>query len=179
MVQYATATELAGLLKQDVDTYSAEQVLRLASALFSRHARTWWAATAETYKTAGTAATRIELPYRPVTAVTALRVNGIVQTVDYTLRRHYVYRDGGFGDPWAWPPDEVQIDYTHGYTTVPDDVKGAVLETAAQAYEIPVGALISETIDDWAVRYATTGGGLQLTKSAADLAAGYRGVLIA
>jgi len=53
-----------------------------------------------------------------------------------------------------------------------------VLETAAQAYEIPVGAVLSETIDDYAVRYATTGGGLQLTSSAAAVAASYRGVLM-
>lgn len=114
-----------------------------------------------------------------MTAVTAVRVNGVVQPVDYTLRRHYVYRDLGFGDVWSSPPDEVQIDYTHGYTSVPDDVKGAVLEMAAQAYEVPVGAVVSESIDDYAVRYATTGGGMQLTSSAAALAAGYRGVLIA
>jgi hypothetical protein len=179
MVQYATASELAGLLQKDLDTYSADQVLQLASALFSRRARTWWAASTATYTTAGVGVTRIDLPYRPVTAVTAVRVNGVVQPVDYTLRRHYVYRDLGFGDAWSSPPDEVQIDYTHGYTSVPDDVKGAVLEMAAQAYEVPVGAVVSESIDDYAVRYATTGGGMQLTSSAAALAAGYRGVLIA
>ena len=39
---YATDTELAGYRKKDVDTYSATQVLTLASGLFSQAADTWW-----------------------------------------------------------------------------------------------------------------------------------------
>lgn len=176
---YATASELASHLQKVLDTATAEQALEIASSTFSRYARTWWAVTSSTYSFYATAGTRIDLPYRPVIAVTAMRVNGVVQAVDYTLRRYSVYRDLGFGDWWASPPDEIQIDYTHGYAAVPDDVKGAVLEMAAQAYEVPVGAVIGETIDDYSIRYATAAGGIQLTKSAAALAASYRGTLIA
>jgi hypothetical protein len=177
MPLYATASELASFLQKDLDTSSATLVLTIASARFAHEADTAWSATTVTYSTRGGPYTCLELPYRPVTAVSQVRLNGVVIT-GWTLRLNALYRVTGFGASWSYLPDQVDVDLTYGYTTVPDDVKGAVLETAAQAYDIPVGAVISESIDDYAIRYATTGGGLQLTKSAADLAAGYRGVLI-
>jgi hypothetical protein len=178
MALYATASELASFLQKDLDTASATLVLQIASARFSRDAETAFAATTVTYSTTASGCISVELPYRNVTSVSAVRVNSVVIT-GWSLRLNTLYRLAGFGYWNSWIPDALDVDLTYGLTTVPDDVKGAVLETAGQAYDIPVGALVSETIDDYAVRYATTGGGLQLTKSAADLAAGYRGLLIA
>ena len=122
--------------------------------------------------------TELELPFQPVIAVSAVRVNGVAIT-GWVLRGGSIYRTAGFGYRFAYPPDQVDVDLTYGYTAVPDDVKAATLEIAAQAYDVPVGAVVSESIDDYAVRYATTGGGLQLTGMAGRIAAGYRGVLIA
>jgi hypothetical protein len=178
MALYATAAELASYLQKDLDTASATLVLTIASGRFARDAETAFSATTLTYSTLTYGCTELELPYRPVTAVSAVRINGVAIT-GWTLRLNTIYRTAGLGYRSAYPPDQADVDLTHGYTTATDDVKGAVLETAAQAYEIPVGAVVSESIDDYAVRFATTGGGLQLTKSAADLAAGYRGLLIA
>ncbi len=178
MVQYATATELAGKLQKDLDTYSADQVLTLASGLFSRMANTWWASTAVTYTTTGTFCPSIDLPFRPISAVTAVRINGVAVT-GWTLVKRTLWRPGGFGTSCTIPPDKVEIDMTHGYAAPTDDVKAEVLDVAAQAYDIPVGAVIAESIDDYAIRYATTGGGLQLTPSARDLALSYRGTLVA
>lgn len=175
---YATPTELAGLLQKDLDTYTATQVLTLASSMFSQAADTWWSPQSVTYTRVGTRLTALTLPFLPVTAVSAVRINDVAVT-DFTLIDGTLYRANGFGISWSTPPDKLEIDLTHGYAAATDDVKGAVLETAAQAYDIPVGAVVSESIDDFAIRYATTGGGLQLTKSAADLAASYRGALVA
>jgi hypothetical protein len=177
MVQYATAAQLAGYLQKDVDTFSADQVLQIASALFSSEADTMWAATSVTWSEVVCGGGKIQLPFRPVTAVSAVRVNGVAIT-GWTLRLNALYRVGGFGSWLSFPPDLAEVDLTHGYTAVPDDVKGAVLDTAAQAYDIPVGAVVSESIDDWAVRYAKSGG-LQLTESAVDIAAGYHGPIAA
>lgn len=173
MVMYATAAELASYLQQDLDTSTATLVLTLASGRFSTAARTWWAPQAVTYQQVGTYATRLVLPFDPVTAVSAVRINGVAVT-GFTLIGNTLYRSAGFGTPRADPPDRLEVDLTHGYTAATDDVKAAVLDTAAQAYQIPVGAVVGESIDDYAVRYATTGGGLQLTSSAADLATSYR-----
>lgn len=174
MVQYATASELASYLQQDVDTASATLVLTVASAEFSRVADTMWAPTAATWSVVGRGQVVLEPPFKPITAVSAVRVNGVTIT-GWSLVKGKLYRQSGFGVCGNFPPDLVEVDLTHGYTTHSDDVKGKVLETAAQAYDIPVGAVISESIDDYAVRYATTGGGLQLTKSAQALAESYRG----
>lgn len=178
MVMYATPTELAGFLQKDLDTYSATQVLTLASGLFSQAADTWWSPQSVTYTRAGTRLTALTLPFLPVTAVSAVRINGVAVT-DFTLIDGTLYRAAGFGLSWIVPPDLLEIDLTHGYAAATDDVKSAVLETAAQAYDIPVGAVVAESIDDYAVKYATTGGGLQLTASARDLALSYRGALVA
>jgi hypothetical protein len=178
MALYATPEELASYLQKDLDSSSATLVLSIVSARFAREAETAWAATTVTYTDTVDGSTDVVLPYRPVTAVSAVRINGVTIT-GWTLRNGIIYRTAGFGYRFAYPPDQIDVDLTYGYTTATDDVKGAVLETAAQAYDIPVGAVVSESIDDYAVRYATTGGGIQLTASAASLAAGYRGALIA
>jgi hypothetical protein len=178
MALYATASELASYLQKDLDTATATLVLTAASGRFAREAETVFTATTITYTDTVDGCSTVVLPYRPVTAVSAVRINGVTIT-GWVLRNGVLYRTAGFGYRFAFPPDQVDVDLTYGYTAVPDDVKGAVLEMAAQAYEVPVGAVVSESIDDYAVRYATTGGGMQLTSSAAALAAGYRGVLIA
>ena len=178
MVQYATATELAGYLQQDLDTYTANQALTLASSQFSQLAMTWFEATTTTYTMPGTFSVAIRLPFRPITAVTAVRINGVAVT-GWTLVKYTLYRAAGFGSSYIIPPDKVEIDVTHGYASVPDDVKAAVIETAATAYTMPVNAVVGESIDDYQVRYSQTGGGVQLTQSARDLALMYRGTLAA
>lgn len=175
MAQYATATELAGRLQKDLDTYSANQVLTLSSALLDREAETTWTPTTVTWSTTyANGCTELELPFKPISAVSAVRVNGVAVT-GWVLRGNTIYRVAGFGYRWAYPPDQVDVDLTYGYAAATDDVKAAVIEIAGQAYEVPNGAIVSETIDDYAVRYATSGG-LRMTEMAESLAAGYRGV---
>lgn len=176
---YATPSDLASYLQKDLDTATATLVLTTASGMFAREAQTAFTATNVTWSTTNAyGCWELEPPYAPITAVSAVRVNGVAIT-GWTLRGNRLYRLAGFGWRGIFPPDQVDVDLTHGYTTVPDDVKGAVLETAAQAYDIPVSAVAQESIDDYVVRYATAGGGMQLTHSAAEIAAGYRGLLIA
>jgi len=181
MALYASPSELASYLQMDLDTATATLVLTVVSAQFSLAADTQFASTAVTYTTFGTWHTSIVLPFRPVIAVQAVRISGVTVT-GYTLIRNVLYRPAGFGigtQFYAVPPDAVQVDLTHGYTTVPDDVKAAVLDTAAQAYAVPVAAVTSESIDDYSIKFAASGGGVQLTSYAKDVAALYRGTLAA
>lgn len=177
MAQYATAVELAGYLQKDLDTYSANQVLTLASSMFSRAADTWFEPTTATYTVVGGMYVSIRLPFRPIISVTAVRINGVAIT-GWSLVKRTLWRPTGFGNSFQIPPDQVDIDLTHGLVAAPDDVKSQVIEVAAQAYEIPVSAVLSESIDDYAVKYAAAGG-LQLTESAECLAQMYRGTLAA
>jgi hypothetical protein len=73
----------------------------------------------------------------------------------------------------------VEIDYTHGFVSVPDDVKGAVLESAAAAYSSPDVTVKSESIDDYSVSSAANSGGVMLSPAAMQLADYYAGVLVA
>lgn len=173
MVQYVTAAELASYLQQDLDTSTANLVLTLASGQFSRVAATWWAPQTVTYSQAGTNATRLVLPFDPVTAVSAVRINGVAVT-GFTLIGNTLYRSGGFGSPSGNPPDLLEVDLTHGYPTATDDVKAGVLDTAAQAYMSPDSGVVSEQIDDYAVRRRAEGGGIRLTPYAQGLATSYR-----
>lgn len=177
MTQYATDEELASYLQKDLDTATATLVLQMASALFDREADTKFTTTTATWTTVVYGQWALELPFQPITAISAVRVNGATIT-GWSLRSNTLYRLAGFGWRNAYPPDELAADVQYGYATAPDDVKGAVLEIAAQAYDVPVSAVASEQIDDYAIRYVTTGGGLQMTAHARDLAAGYRGLLI-
>lgn len=181
MAMYATAAELASFLQQDVDTSTATLALTIASDLFADRAGVRFEATSTTYSvpsTDGTANYRVYLPHTPVTAVSAVRVNGVAIT-DYTRIGNVLYRLIGFGFRWAFPPDLIEVDYTHGETVVPDKVKGVVLETAGTIYSSPDITVVSESIDDYSVRTSPTAGGFQLSPAAKDLADWYRGALVA
>lgn len=174
MAQYATATELAGYLQKDLDTYSANQALTLVSGEFARVAGVPFSATTVTYFTGGTSSATLRLPYRQVTAVSAVRLNSIVITGVTLYGGSTLYRALGFGDAYATPPDLVEVDLTYGYTTVPDDVKAAVLESAAAVYETPL-PIRSETVGAYSVTYAGDNiGGPRLSPGAEQTALSYR-----
>jgi hypothetical protein len=177
-IQYATPSDLASYLKQDIDTSTATLALQVASQLFVDAAHTRWESNSTTYSQPGTNAYQIVLPNIPVIAVSAVRIAGVTVT-DYTVIAGSVYRRLAFGNWWRFPPDLVEVDYTYGYTSVPDDVKGAVLETAGAAYMSPDITVASEQIDDYVVKSALRTGGFQLSEAAAALAAYYAGVLVA
>jgi hypothetical protein len=181
-VQYATASELASYLKQDVDTSTAVLALQVTSQLFSARANTMFAPTTVTYQAEGRGYRQLWLPYRPVTAVSAVRVindAGTTTITDYRRIKSVLYRLAGFGTPCAYPPDLLEVDLTHGYATVPDDVKGAVLESAGAAYSTPDTTVKSESIDDYSYSSAANSGGVMLSPAAATLADLYRGTLAA
>jgi len=185
MVQYATAAELASYLQQDVDTSTATLLLQLASAEFDNEADTTFTPTTVTHSEVGNGSRVLIPPFKPIISINAVRINNVTVT-DYTVvtsRIWYakLYRNNGFGywlnlQDWiGFPPQNVEVDLTYGYATPPDDVKASVLETAAQAYHQPTGAVIAEAIDDYKVSYAAHIGGVQLTSYAQKIAASYVG----
>lgn len=173
MVQYVTGTELASYLQQDLDNSTATLVLTLASTQFSRAADMWWEPQTVTYQQVGTCARKLVLPFDPVSDVSEVRINGIAVS-GWTLIGNALYRSAGFGSSVTEPPDLLEVDLTHGLASATDDVKAAVLETAAQAYASPETGVVSEQIDDYAVRRRAEAGGVQLTPYARDLARSYR-----
>lgn len=180
MATYASASDLASFLKQDVDTATATLALTKATALFDQRSKSHWGGTlTTTYGKARSGEAEIVLPFAPLVAVSQVRINGVVVTPTYyTVIEQSVYRRIGWGRWSAFPPDLVEIDYSYGYATVTDDVAAAVLETAGAAYQSPDLTTISETIDDYTYRLAPNMGGMALTPSAAALADWYSGALV-
>lgn len=174
MTAYATPTELAGFLQKDIDTYSAQLVLDKASALFSVKADTQFLPTTAVWSTIGNGRTELRIPFWPIISVTSITVAGVTVT-DYSRIKRTLFRLIGWGVPGRYPPDEVVVTLSHGYAAVPEDVKGAVLETAGAAYQSPDNTTLSESIDDYAVKFSAEAGGLALSHSASQLAALYRG----
>lgn len=172
MVQLATPADLAAYLQQDLDASTANLVLDVASAEFEEAADTKFASTDATLVVEGCGQTVIAIPYHPVIAIVQVRIDGtVVAPSDYALVGQNLYRMTGWGGR-TWYPEKVEIDLAYGYTDVPDDAKGAVLEMAAAGYGNP-SLTIREQIDDYAVQYATSTG-VGLTAHAAKVAHRYR-----
>jgi hypothetical protein len=177
MAMCATPTELAGYLQKDLDTYSATQALTLASGDFTAAADTAFVATNVTWSTLIGYTTAVDLPFSPVTAVSAVRVNGVAVT-GFTLRKNGLYRSAGFGSWYAFIPNLFEADLTHGYTAATDDVKLAVLEIAGGLYEHPDVTVQSESIDDYRIaRYSGTP--VYPGRPWREVAADYRGIAVA
>lgn len=187
-VMYATVNDLGSYLQIDLSapaaTAAATLAIQTASQMFSTRANTMFAPTTLTYQVIGLGYRQLQLPFRPVTAVSAVRivsaVAGNTTTItDYSRIKTVLYRLIGFGAPGVFPPDMVEVDLTHGYATAGDDVKGVVLESAAMAYEYPDPATKSESIDDYSVSTAPNLAGIALSATGEKLAELYRGTIAA
>lgn len=73
----------------------------------------------------------------------------------------------------VWTP-KVRLTYSHGYTTIPDDIVDVVLELAS-VNVTNVDGLRSEAIDDYSRTFATeTVGGASMTRDHKDVLRTYR-----
>lgn len=170
----ATPEELASYMQQDLDLSTAVLVLDIASDRFQTEADTVFTVTAVTYETKGRGQSVIAIPYHPLVAVIAVRVEGVVvDPTEYDPVGQELYRSAGWGGR-LWRPSKVEVDLTYGYDSAGDDVKGAVLEAAAGGYSAPNPALSMEQIDDYTVRYAALAVGTQLSPAGIRLAERYR-----
>jgi hypothetical protein len=181
----ATIADLASFLKQDVDNSTATLALAAASTLFETAADTKFSPTTATYQVEGRGQPVISIPHSPLISVQQVRVNGaVLASTEYTLVMNNLYRVVGWGRIWGstvptapyvgFPPELVEVDHTYGYTTVPDDVKGAVLESAGAMYLNPDITTMVEQIDDYRVEFSRVAGGVQLSPAATLLAERYR-----
>ena len=181
-VMYCTVSELASFLQKDLDTSTATLAIQVASQMFSTRANTMFNDTTVTYQVIGQGYWQLYLPFYPVSNVTQVRIIGSLGTqvvTDWTRIKNVLYRLIGFGAPGAFPPDMVEVDLVYGYSTVPDDVKGAVLETAAAAYMSPDITTVQELIDDYSIKTSPIAGGVSLSPAAMALADLYRGTIAA
>jgi hypothetical protein len=78
----------------------------------------------------GTAARRLLLGERPVTAVASVRLDGtLLDPSAYRWQRSgALWRTGG----WGGPDHDVEVTYSHGFTTVPADLAAVTRLAAAR-----------------------------------------------
>jgi hypothetical protein len=192
MANLATPAQLASRLQQDVDTSTATDVLTHASGLVRAVARQQFDfVSQETVVLRGDERT-VRLPQRPLVmdgsnplTVTELGEFGgidvpMIENRDYSRIGNELTR----GYPWWWNNTQrlmgyprtrplgvwahrVQVTYSHGYTTIPDDVVSLVLDAASVLYDNPTG-LRSLSIDDYTETKAAEVLGTAMVQSIRD-----------
>lgn len=162
----ATAADLValGLTVDASETTIVANYLAVASAAIREAAGSPISQTESTVTVEGEADQRLRLPGSPVTAVSAVLLDGVAVT-DWRLRTDRLWRFGG----WAGcdGPSEVTVTYTHGLPEVPADlvdlvgrlVAGALASYRAEDNGASLGTQVvtSERIGDYAVTYGGDG----------------------
>lgn len=135
---------------------------------------------------------KIKLPQRPVLAVNDISVRLPNSLTESTIPGWYWdgsdevwLTDGGtiinlaeellFVMEWQTP--ECQVNYTHGYDTVPDDVVGVICSMVTRIVTAPgLGGVISENVGEYSYRLsdAAAQGPMSLTQAEKDALASYR-----
>lgn len=173
MAQFASADELAAFLRVPAfdapGIVAANLCLAGASAAIQRYTgQQIELVTDDVQKLQGTWSKELELPQWPVVSVSDVRINsGVVApgtwflTSNGRLYRGYLPIFNGPDDwggdlfltSWLGPISTVQVTYTHGWETIPDDVKLVTLRVAARAMGNPTAAT-QEHIGAYSVSYA-------------------------
>jgi hypothetical protein len=194
MTALATPSQLASRLKMDVDTSTAQLAVDSASGFVRAIGRQQYNFVSQETVVLRGGERVLVLPERPLVVdagpnlltVTELGEFGgvsvlLVEDRDYSRLGNELTR----GYPWWWATTSqrlmgyprarplgvwaprVQVIYSHGYATIPDDVVGCVLDAAAVLYDNPTG-LRSFTIDDYTETKASEVLGAALVQAIAD-----------
>jgi hypothetical protein len=107
----------------------------------------------------------LRLPERPVTAVTAVTLDGAT-IADYTPHASRLWRDAGWQRCTTWQPSKVAVTYSHGYPV------GHQKLEAARSYVVPIAGSVYDNptlaealaIDDYRASYGPSGSSIGLTK---------------
>jgi hypothetical protein len=170
--QLATPSDLASLLQQDVDTATATLVVEACTAVVQAAAdgQRIIQVVADMDTVIGTTERWLRLPQWPVTAVSAVTLDGVTLAAGapgsglstYRLVGNRLWRGQGW-QTYCGEPSTVGFTYTHGYATGRQELqlgRGSVLSLGRGLFDNPSGAA-SEKIDDYAVTYAAAEAALE------------------
>ncbi|MFJ6615453.1 hypothetical protein ACIQPT_34835 [Streptomyces sp. NPDC091289] len=162
----ATLADLAalGLAVDDDETTIAQRYLAVASAAVREAAGSPISETTSTVVVEGEADQRLRLPGSPIRTVDAVAIDGVTAT-DWRLRSDRLWRFAGWTATSG--PSEVEVTYTHGLPTVPDDIIDLVCRLVAGAMasyraaddgaSLGTQVITSERIGDYAVTFGGDG----------------------
>jgi hypothetical protein len=179
MTSFATPAQLASRMQSDVDTASAQLALDNACGLIRAISRQQFDFVSQETITLTGSGQILVLPQRPAVVDTGANPLTVVELGDFGAINFTLVESRDFvrvgneltrGYPfWAntsrlmgWPlrrpigiwAPRIQVTYSHGYTTIPDDVVGMCLDIAQSIYSNPDG-LRSVSIDDYTEVRAT------------------------
>lgn len=140
MASFASIAELETFLNKDFAAGAATNQAQAALDTATDEIKAW---TGQAIEQATETVTLdpgdvVFLPQRPVTAVTAVTADGTVLSVANDVDWYSygaLYRDNGL--TWGWKRQSVVVQYTHGYATIPDDLKKVCVKRAARLLGIP------------------------------------------
>lgn len=188
---FATEAELEAYTGTSVASDRAAILLDMASGAIRAHTNQTITYGTTTAVMPGTFDSKLELPERPVTAVTSVTIGATALTADsdyvwdgqHTLHRGSKvdgvlsvngpdYLINGWGD-WGGPGAQVTVVYSHGFQSIPNDIKGVCLALAARTLGSPDG-VNSESVGSYSVSYSRTGGAVSLLTEEKALLNRYR-----
>ena len=175
-MSFASVEDLAAYLQRDLTelTDTADLALELATAAIQAEAGQLLTPAIETI-TVAPIGTIVLLPELPVTAVSTVVVDGVsLAASDYTASTLGVLRRAD-GAAWA---GLVTVTYSHGYGTIPDDLRAVCVQSAARVLANP-GGVQGESVGAYSVTYArpgsdSSGGGVLLAADERALVRRYR-----
>lgn len=147
MAAFCTVDDLEAFLQVIIadDNVSALAAIAAASAAIQNYCRQVLAEVEDDALTLTVPAYRrtVLLPEQPVTAVASVVEDGTTLTVgtDYQWARSGLLTR--IGRPWASGWQGVVVTYTHGYATIPDDLKSVCIQAAARAYRAGLGSAVT------------------------------------
>lgn len=113
----------------------------------------------------GTGSTKLFLPELPVNSIASVKIDGVLlDPTCYALAENGVlWRKYG---KWAVGAQNIEVTYTHGYASIPEDVKGVCYRSASRLYQAQLKAkrqdfmsgLQSVSVGDWSETYENAGG---------------------
>lgn len=152
--------DLASLLEQDLDAYKATMLVECATAVVQatcgQPPQRLVAVAADEVELVGLAGAWLDLPQRPVTAVTAVEVDGEALTADtdFKVVGSRLWRSAGWISTWG-EPTLVAVTYDHGYAGGHQSLqlaRAATLSLIKGVYGNPDGA-VRVAIDDYSAAY--------------------------
>lgn len=182
MATFCTIADLEAFLQVTIDTPNAPATAAItaASAAIQNYCRQRieqvvgdiLTLTVEPYRS------MLLLPEQPVTAVASVVEDGTLLTVGdhyrWTASGLLVRQAGAWNSGWQ----EVVVTYTHGYATIPDDLKGVCIRAAARAYQAGLRAaagggiagIASEQLPDYSVSFVPESAGASASSLGASAA---------
>lgn len=154
--QLCEPEDLASLLEQDLDAYKATMLVECATAIVQatcgQPPQRLIAVEDDEVTLVGLPGAWLDLPQRPVTAVTTVEVDGeeIAADTDFKVFGSRLWRSTGWAS-YLWEPTAVMVTYDHGYADghqLLQLARSAVISLIKGVYGNPGGAT-RLAIDDY------------------------------